>query len=153
MSLPSPWVDRIFDKLTLTYGQAFLRRWQDLDIDAVKEDWAHELAGLQQSPKAITYALQNLPIDKPPTVLEFRAACRRMPPEVFVALPTAKLDPERLAEHAATARRRTARSAPGNKDWAHRIINRHASGENIRPYTLNCAREALGIKPEEKAAS
>lgn len=146
MSLPSSWVDRIFDKLTLTYGQVFLRRWQDLDIEAVKEDWAHELAGLQQSPKAITYALQNLPIDKPPTVLEFRAACRRMPPDVFVALPTVKLDPERLAEHMATARCRMPKHAPGNKDWAHRIIAREAAGDRIRPYTLSCAQEALGIK-------
>lgn len=150
MSLPAPWVDRIFDKLTLTYGQAFLRRWQDLDIQAVKEDWAHELSGFQQSPKAITYALQNLPVDKPPTVLEFRAICRARPPEVFVALPSAPADPERVAEHAASARRRMSRHVPGNKDWAHRIINRHAADDRVLPYTLSCARQALGIKPEEK---
>lgn len=153
MSLPSPWVDRIFDKLTLVYGQAFLRRWQDLDIEAVKTDWAHELSGLQQSPRAITYALQNLPPEKPPTVLEFRAICRRTPPEVFVALPAAKLDPDRLAEHAATARRRMPKHAPGNKDWAHRIINRHVAGDRVLPYTLSCAQQALGIQPEERQAA
>lgn len=153
MSLPSPWVDKIFDKLTLVYGQAFLRRWQDLDMDAVKADWAHELSGLQQSLRAITYALQNLPPEKPPTVLEFRAISRRTPPEAFVALPAAKLDPERLEEHVATARRRTARSAPGNKDWARRIVDRHAAGDNVRPYNLNCAHQALGIKPEERQAA
>lgn len=153
MSLPSPWVDRIFDKLTLTYGQAFLRRWQDLDIQAVKEDWAHELSGFQQSPQAITYALQNLPVEKPPTVLEFRAICRSRPPEVFVALPAVKLDADRLEAHVATARRRMPKHAPGNKDWAHRIINRHAAGDRVLPYTLHCAQQALGIKPEERQAA
>ena len=69
MSLPSPWVDRIFDKLTLTYGQAFLRRWQDIDMGAVKSDWAHELAGFAQHPRAIAWALDNLYPEKPPTVL------------------------------------------------------------------------------------
>lgn len=81
MSLPSNWIEPIFTKLTLIYGQQFLRRWQDLDLDAVKDDWAHELDGLDHSPKRIAYALQNLPPEKPPTVLEFRAIAWRMPVE------------------------------------------------------------------------
>ena len=86
MSLPSSWVEPIFTKLTLIYGQQFLRRWQDLDLDAVKADWAHELDGLDKSPKRIAYALQNLPPEKPPTVLEFRAICWKMPAETNNAL-------------------------------------------------------------------
>lgn len=86
MSLPSNWVEPIFTKLTLIYGQAFLRRWQDLDLDAVKADWAHELDGLDKSPQRIAYALQNLPIDKPPTVLEFRSIAWKMPAETNNAL-------------------------------------------------------------------
>jgi hypothetical protein len=81
MSLPSAWVEPIFTKLTLIYGQAFLRRWQDLDMEAVKADWAHELDGFERTPKRIAYALQNLPIDRPPTVLEFRAIAWKMPSE------------------------------------------------------------------------
>lgn len=153
MSLPSPWVDRIFDKLTLTYGQAFLRRWQDLDIQAVKDDWAHELSGFQQSPQAITYALQNLPVDKPPTVLEFRAICRSRPPEVFTALPAVKLDAGRLEAHVATARRRMPKQAPGNRDWAHRIMARHTAGDKINRYSLFSAMQALNIKDEERQAA
>lgn len=86
MSLPSNWVEPIFTKLTLIYGQQFLRRWQDLDLDAVKADWAHELDGLDKSPQRIAYALQNLPIDKPPTVLEFRSIAWKMPTETNNAL-------------------------------------------------------------------
>lgn len=81
MSLPHSWVEPIFTKLTLVYGQQFLRRWQDIDLDAVKADWAHELDGMDRSPKRIAYALQNLPLEKPPTVLEFRAIAWKMPAE------------------------------------------------------------------------
>ena len=79
MSLSPVFVEAIFAKLTLVYGQQFLRRWQDLDLSAVKGDWAHELSGLDTNPKRIAYALQNLPVDKPPTVLEFRAIAWKMP--------------------------------------------------------------------------
>ena len=86
MSLPSSWVEPIFTKLTLIYGQQFLRRWQDIDLDSVKADWAHELDGLDKSPQRIAYALQNLPPEKPPTVLEFRAIAWKMPSETNNAL-------------------------------------------------------------------
>lgn len=79
MSLPSDWIEAIFTKLSLIYGQQFLRRWQDMDLNAVKADWAHELHGLEAHPKRVEYALQNLPTDHPPTVLEFRAIAWKMP--------------------------------------------------------------------------
>ena len=37
MSLPLIWVDHIFEKLTVTYGQQFLGRWRDVDLNAVKQ--------------------------------------------------------------------------------------------------------------------
>ena len=86
MSLSPVFVEAIFAKLTLVYGQQFLRRWQDLDMQAVKDDWSHELHGLDANPKRIAYALQNLPVDKPPTVLEFRAIAWKMPAAGNLAL-------------------------------------------------------------------
>ena len=76
MPLPSPWVDRIFDKLTLVYGQAFLRKWDSIDMGAVKADWAHELAGFEHHPKAIAWALQNLVPDRAPNALWRRSVAR-----------------------------------------------------------------------------
>lgn len=78
MSLPLPWVEKIFQKLSLVYGRDFLGRWEGIPIEDVKSDWAHELSGYQQSPDAISYALQHLP-NKPPTVLEFRTICQAAP--------------------------------------------------------------------------
>lgn len=79
MAMPSAWIDRIFEKLQLVYGSHFTGRWSGVSIEAVKADWAHELDGMEQHPDSIKHALQHLPIDQPPTVLQFRELCRKAP--------------------------------------------------------------------------
>lgn len=79
MAMPSAWIDRIFEKLQLVYGSHFTGRWSGVSIEAVKADWAHELDGMEQHPESIKHALQHLPIDQPPTVLQFRELCRKAP--------------------------------------------------------------------------
>jgi hypothetical protein len=106
MSIPTPWIDRIFEKMTLVYGRAFVARWDDcgLPIEAVKADWAHELAGFDKWPEAIAHALQNLPHDRPPTVLQFRDLCRKAPPKALPRLPEPKANPERVRAEIAKLR-------------------------------------------------
>lgn len=162
MSLPLPWVDRIFEKLTLVYGQAFLGRWRDVDLLAVKSDWAHELAGF--APKqgesatscagaqAIAYALANLDPAAPPSVLQFRAVARRAPAPELPRLPEPKADPERLAAELAklapiAATVRAPVDPVDHKAWAKRLIDRHAAGERLNQTALRFAKEALGIDP------
>lgn len=86
--LPPAWVDRIFEKLTLIYGRDFVNRWQStgVPIEGVKADWGHELAGFINHPEAIAHALENLPSDKAPTVLQFRDMCRKAPPKPVPAI-------------------------------------------------------------------
>jgi len=72
-------IDVIFTKLSLAYGRDFTGRWEGIDMQDVKNDWAHELSGFERAPQAIKYALQNLPTDKPPTVFQFRAIAQRAP--------------------------------------------------------------------------
>lgn len=145
MSLPTPWVDRIFDKLTLVYGQAFLRRWQDIDLNAVKSDWGHELAGFAQHPRAIAFALENLPVDKPPTVLEFKAMARRVPAADVPRLEVPKADPERVARELAKLApiRKAAPVTVDRLAWAKRILARAEGGERVALGTLNIAKAAL----------
>jgi hypothetical protein len=147
MSLPTPWLDRIFDKLTLTYGQAFLRRWQDVDLNAVKSDWAHELAGFAQHPRAIAWALQNLP-EKPPTVLEFRAIARRAPAEDVPRIEHATAAPERVAaELAKLAPVRQAVAQPKDRwGWARAIVAKHESGVPVTRTVLKMATDALAVE-------
>lgn len=77
--LPDFMIEPIFTKLTLTYGRDFLSKYEGLDLAAVKAEWAHELAGFQDIPGSIRYALQNLDPNKVPNVLQFRELCRRAP--------------------------------------------------------------------------
>lgn len=152
MSLPLPWVNKIFDKLTLVYGRTFLDRWAGLDLDTVKADWAHELDGLDRSPKSITYALQHLDPDRAPTVLQFRTLAYKAPADVPVMIAAPPPDPKTIADNLMAMAPARKPSYADPKAWAHRIIKRAEQGDKIKPYTLKCAQQALGIKPQEKAA-
>lgn len=148
MSLPLPWIDRIFEKLTLTYGQAFLAKWRDIDIGRVKTDWGHELAGFENWPEAIAHGLQNLPPDQPPTVLQFRALCHKAPAREVPQIPAPAVDHERMRAELARLKK-VFNPAPRNvvetKDWARTILRRFDSGEKVNPAALRMARTALGV--------
>jgi len=94
MAMPSAWIDRIFEKLQLVYGSHFTGRWSGVSIEAVKADWAHELDGMEQHPESIKHALQHLPIDQPPTVLQFRELCRKALLPKHKELPAPPVNPE-----------------------------------------------------------
>lgn len=142
MSMPASWTEKIFMKLTLIYGRDFTARWEGMNICDIKTDWSHELSGYENRPKAIAWALQNLPTGKPPTVLEFRKLCNTLPQEATVFIDAPKADPVRKAEVLA---RMAAPPSDGHdpKGWAKRIIARKAAGEFINPFSLNLAKGAL----------
>lgn len=102
--LPDGWVDRIFEKLALTYGRAFLNQWEGLPIEDVKADWEHELAGYVDFPEAIKFALRNLPSDRPVNVRQFRDLCRRAPAKSVPQLEAPRADPERVRTELAKIR-------------------------------------------------
>lgn len=91
-------VELIFTKCGLVYGRDFLARWEGLDVAEVKADWQRELGPLLDNPQAIKHALEHLPIDKPPTVLQFRVLCVNRPVAAVLALPEPQATPERRAE-------------------------------------------------------
>lgn len=130
MSLPNHWIDRIFEKLTLVYGQEFLNRWKGVPIDEVKMDWAHELGGLKEQPEAVTWALRHLPTERPPTVLQFREICRRAPDPERPRLSQPKADSLRVQTEIAKLRASLSASivAANPTDWAHRILAEHEAG-------------------------
>lgn len=82
-------VDLVFGKCALVYGRDFAGKWEGMNLAEVKADWIRELGGWLGRPAAIKYALEHLPPDKAPNVLQFRALCNGAPaeaPEVFVAI-------------------------------------------------------------------
>jgi hypothetical protein len=154
MSLPLPWIDKIFHKLTLVYGREFIGRWEGLELADVKTDWAHELAGLENFPEGIAFALQNMPSGKPPNVLEFRAMALKAPRPALKQLEAPKADQSKVADElrkAVAAVKKPATSYDG-KAWASRLISRHDAGDRIAPISLRFAREALRLHlPQGKA--
>lgn len=146
MSLPLPWVERIFEKLTLVYGQAFLRRWSDIDLNLVKSDWSYELSGFERAPQAIAFALANLP-DGPPTVTQFKALCRQAPAAATPLLPEPKAAPERMAAELAKlgALRQATEQGGDMKAWARRLQARDQAGEKLSRYQRHCYQTALGV--------
>lgn len=107
MPMPSAWVDRIVDKLTLTYGHRFMSQWPGMSLEAVKANWAHELDGMERHPEAIKHALSNLDPDYPPNVLQFKRTCNSLPHQDPIALPAPPADPEKLAQAIAKAKQAT----------------------------------------------
>jgi len=145
MALPSSWVDRIFDKLTLVYGHHFLGRWSGLDLDKVKADWGHELDGFERVPEGIKHALSHLPPGEPPTVLQFRELCRRAPAPEYKALPLPKPDPK-IAAIALSALKRPAHRGP--KAWAWDLKEREERGSGLTKAQRDMWRGALAAEIE-----
>ena len=150
MSLPAPWTEKIFMKLTLIYGRDFTGRWEGMNICDIKTDWSHELSGYENRPKAIAWALTNLPPGKPPTVLEFRKLCNTLPQEATVFIDAPKADPARVK--AELAKLAPAPTKTDGREWARRIIARKEAGDFIYPCTLGMAMSALGIVKKAVAA-
>lgn len=147
MSLPTAWVDRIFEKLSLAYGRDFLGRWEGIDLNAVKSDWSHELAGFERFPEAIAHALTHLDPAKPPTVFQFRELARKAPRPEDKQLPAPKASPEVVAEQLKRLAPMLVRAEPrADKGWAHAIMSRVNAGERLNPTTVRFAREAVGVE-------
>lgn len=149
MPMPLAWLDRIFEKLTVTYGSAFMDRWRDVDIAKVKTDWLDVLEGMEQhNGLMIGYALANLP-EKPPTVIEFRNICRRAPIPEAPRLEGPKADPKRVKAEIERLLAMVKTNPVANvdkKDWARRLRDRHRAGEKLKFIQLRFAREALGAE-------
>lgn len=141
MSLPLPWIEKVFQKLTLTFGREFINRWEGVPLEEVKADWAHELRGFQQNPKAIAYGLEHCVSGKPPTVQDFKAICLRRQ-DTFVSLPAPAVPPEKVAAELAKIAK-PVENHHGMKDWAYRLKARHEAGDKLSLYQIKCYTEAL----------
>lgn len=144
MSLPAAWVDRIFEKLSLVYGRDFTGRWEGMDLNTVKSDWAHELSGFAQHPEAIAWALQNPP-ERAPSVLDFRKIARLAPEQKAPQLEYSAAGKARVeAELAKLGHvKKTPTMGKDYRAWARAIVERHKAGEKITRAQLAMAKDAL----------
>jgi hypothetical protein len=144
MSLSLKAIDRIFERLTMTYGRDFTSKWEGVDQNAVKSSWSHELSCFNGALHMIGWGLENLP-EKPPNVIQFRTLCRQAPHAEAKALEVPKADPDRMRtelEKLSVFKVSTIRT--GNRDWAHAILRRLEDGAKISPTVVQMAKKALG---------
>lgn len=147
MSLPDSWADALFSKLVVKYGTAFMRQYEGVDLALVRGDWQVALAGF--GGRQIAYALDNLPPDRPPNALQFKALCLRAPLEEFKRLPApapGDMPPdvrEKLADLKAMG--------AGGLEWARRLRERERGGEKLTAFQREAWRRALreGEEPQD----
>jgi hypothetical protein len=73
--LPEAWVERLFERMLLTYGRKFTDQWAAADTDALTAHWSQELAGFGGD--ELSRGLAALETrDWPPTLPEFKRMCR-----------------------------------------------------------------------------
>ena len=146
--LPLKAVDRLFERLALTYGTQWDRVWEGRKIQDVKTVWADGLSGYASEGglKCVAWALDNLP-DRPPNLVQFRNLCFIAPRETVFEIPPPPANKEFVASVLAkvnpTVRDKSA--SFDHKGWAKRIIAREEAGEIMNPTTKRFSREALGM--------
>jgi hypothetical protein len=141
VALASSWVDRIHARLLVRYGAAWLRMWEGIDPELVKVDWGMALDGM--TPNAIQHALEHLPPDRPPTVLQFKALAANRPRDEALAIegPPRTKDPEKWRE--AWERFREIRKGRTMLSWAYDLQERERRGEDLLPTQREAWRRAL----------
>jgi len=139
MSLDLRWVDAIHAKLLVRYGSQWLNLWAGVPPELVKADWAEELAAYGPHPEAIKHALDNLPVDKPPTVAQFRLLCRNSPKMAPPALPAPVADPKIVA----AVKQALAPKKEDPKDWARALRKRENACGRLTITQRAMWREAL----------
>lgn len=135
--LDSRRVERIHTRMLARYGTRWTGLWNGIDPDLIRADWASELAGISDA--ALTYALEHLPADKPPTSTQFRHLCLSYRAEV-VALPAPEVDPQ-VARAVLQAFQRP--KGHGPKAWAWDLKASEEAGRKLGAVQRRFWREAL----------
>lgn len=150
MSISIAAVERLFDRLSMTYGSEFRNKWNGIPVNEVKSAWAHELSMFADNLNAIGWALQNLP-DRCPNLIEFKSLCKQAPRPTTIALDAPKAPVEVvdkvLAEIALKAFK-APKDENGNVDhkrWAKKLRDRHAKGEKLSLIQINFYKSALDM--------
>jgi hypothetical protein len=151
MACNSEWVDAIFARLALAYGQRFMAQYAGLQAEHVKADWANTLDGITS--RGVRHAYDHLPPDFPPNALQFRKLCRdaHTPDRPALAAPGGKATPADIArlQRAATVLR-----APRDpRAWIALLLARQADGERLSRCQLDMLRASLGGTTDHRASS
>ena len=150
MSLPMKALERLFQRLSATYGSEFINKWDKMPIAEIKTAWAHELASFAGNLTVIGWALENLP-DRCPNAIEFKKLCRQAPKPDTVMLDTPKAPADIVDAEIAEMVKSVVQQTDTNdskrdyKAWAKKLKARHDSGEKLEIFQVRSYKVALGI--------
>jgi hypothetical protein len=154
-SLPTEWVERIFEVMSGLYGTKFADLWKDSNHDFVMSLWAKKLAGFRSMPGSIKEALDSLDSKPyPPTLPEFLAMCREAAPRhqikpVMIGYQPTAEDQARAQEIIRTAAERIRGDDRDHKAWAKKLKARDEAGEKLSLLHVEAYKEALLTETEE----
>ena len=140
-------IDRLFERLSLTYGNAWDNSLGTAPLNEIKTFWMNQLSGFMQSKEsmmAISWALNHLP-ERPPNLVQFKNLCYQAPAVERPQLPSPPADPERVKQELAKlAVIKKVNHDP--KDWARKILGDYAAGVKKSPTVVKMARDALNVQ-------
>lgn len=147
-------IDRLFLKMSMSYGRHWLEMWMNLPISEVKAEWSEKL-----KENGITLSIAIKTIDHliddgktfPPTLPEFLQHCKGLKPKVYNQALPHKYSEEELAhkrEKLAEATSVLTKSNNANKAWAKRILANVENGIHYPDISIRFAKEAMGINDD-----
>jgi hypothetical protein len=88
--------------MSAIYGASFLRQWEGVDLDLVRQDWKQQLGRFLTYRPSMDYAIDRLKGEFPPSAITFREYCNAGPniprDELQIIYEPKPVDPEVVAE-------------------------------------------------------
>ena len=95
-------LDYIFGLMSAIYGAAFLRHWEGVDLELVRQEWKQQLGRFLTYRPSMDYAIDRLKGEFPPSAITFREYCNAGPniprDELQITHDPKPVDPEVVAE-------------------------------------------------------
>jgi hypothetical protein len=139
-------IDRLFERLSMSYGNAWDNSIGTAPLNEIKSFWMHELSGFMKSKEsmmAISWALNHLP-ERPPNLVQFKNLCYQAPAVEIPQLSAPPADPARVSkELAKLATLRIGEQQVDPKNWARKILGDYAAGIKKSQASIEMARNAL----------
>lgn len=99
---PDEGLDYIFGRMSAIYGAAFLRHWEGVDLELVRQEWKQQLGRFLTYRPSMDYAIDRLKGEFPPSAITFREYCNAGPniprDELQITYDPKPVDPEVVAE-------------------------------------------------------
>ena len=76
---PDDGFDYVFGRLSAIYGAAFVRHWDGIDPDMIRQEWKHHLGVYLTYRPKMDYAIRCCDPNYPPSALKFKELCATGP--------------------------------------------------------------------------